>query len=168
MMKIIGALLLVLTLLLTLPSNARAAEELLKIDKTLIIQLIIFIAAIFILNSFLFKPLLALVEKREMLTTGRVKEAKELGEKVEQIVKEYKARLDEVRAKAMDERNEIRREAHAVAESLISKARQEAQVLLEEARQKLEAEAKEIRTKIKPEIEILANEMVLRILGRRI
>src|SRR6266851_419739 len=104
-MKIAGVLLLVLTILFMSVSDAGAAEELLKIDSTLIIQLIIFIATIFILNSLLFKPLLGLLEKREKLTTGRIKEAKELGERVEQITREYRTRLDEIRAKAMEERN---------------------------------------------------------------
>ncbi|MER3447491.1 MAG: hypothetical protein C4291_11935 [Candidatus Dadabacteria bacterium] len=167
-MKIIWILLFVLNILLILVSDARAAEELLKIDNTLIIQLIIFIATIFILNSLLFKPLLELVEKREKLTTGRIKEAKELREKVDQIAREYRAKLDEIRAEAMEERNKIRREAQAAAEGLIEKAHREAQSLLEEARSKLELEAKGIRERIRPEIEVLAKEMALRILGRKV
>jgi len=166
MKKITWVLLFVLTILFVSVSEAGAAEDLLKIDKTLIIQLIIFIATIFILNSLLFKPLLGLVEKREKLTTGRIKEAKELGEKVELITREYRAKLDEIRAKAMEERNEIRREAHAAAEDLIGNVHKETQALLEEARSKLELEVKEIREKIKPEIEVLAREMALLILGR--
>lgn len=167
-MKIIGVLILVLSILLISVSDAGAAEELLKIDKTLIVQIIIFIAAIFILNSLLFKPLLGLIEKRERLTTGRIKEAKELRERVEQIEKEYRAKLDEIRAKAMEERNEMRREAQAAAEDLIEKAHREAQALLGEVQSKLELEAKEIRERIKPEIEVLAHEIALKILGRKV
>lgn len=167
-MKITGVLLFILTILFVSVSDAGAAEELLKVDKTLIIQLIIFIATIFILNSLLFKPLLGLLEKREKLTAGRIREAKELGDKVERITREYRAKLDEVRAKATEERNEIRRKAHAAAEDLIGKAHKEALALLEEARSKLELEAKEIREKIKPEIAVLAREMALQILGRKV
>ncbi len=167
-MKITWVLVLVLTILFISVSDAGAAEELLKIDKTLIVQLIIFIATIFILNSLLFKPLIGVVEKREKLTTGRIKEAKELEEKVDHITREYRAKLDEIRAKAMEERNEIRREAQAAAEDLIGKAHKEAQALLEEARSKLKLEAKEIRERIKPEIEVLAREMALQILGRKV
>lgn len=167
-MKIIGVLVFVLTILFVSVSDASAAEELLKIDKTLIVQLIIFIATIFILNSLLFKPFIEVVEKREKLTTGRIKEAKELEVKVEQITREYRAKLDEIRAKAMEERNEIRREAQAAAEDLIGKAHKEAQALLEEARSKLNLEAKEIRERIKPQIEVLAREMALQILGRKV
>src|SRR3990172_12395266 len=97
-------LLFVFTILVISTIDANAAEDLLKVDKTLIIQIVIFLAAIFILNPLLFKPLLQLVERREQLTTGRIKEAKELERKVEQIIKEYKEKLDEVRAKAKEKR----------------------------------------------------------------
>ena len=158
----------VLIVLFATTINSNAAEELLKVDETLIIQIVIFIATIFILNSLLFKPLLQLVERREELTTGRIKEAKELERKVEQIIKEYKEKLDEVRAKAMEERNEIRRQAQAAAEEMIAKAHSETQALLEEAKAKLELEAREIRAKIKPEIEILARNMASQVLGREL
>lgn len=158
----------VLTVLFATTINSNAAEELLKVDETLIIQIVIFIATIFILNSLLFKPLLQLVERREELTTGRIKEAKEFERKVEQITKEYKEKLDKVRAKAMEERNEIRRQAQAAAEEMIAKAHSEAQALLEEAKAKLELEAREIRAKIKPEIEILARNMASQVLGREL
>jgi F-type H+-transporting ATPase subunit b len=161
-------LLFIFTFLVISTTNAKAAEELLRIDKTLIIQMVIFISAIFILNSLLFKPLLQLVERREQLTTGRIKEAKELEKKVEQIIKEYKEKLDEVRAKAMEERNEIRRVAQTAGEKLIAKAHDEAQALIQEAKAKLWLEASEIREKIKPEIEILARDMASQILGREL
>ena len=161
-------LLFVFTILVIPTIDANAAEDLLKVDKTLIIQIVIFIAAIFILNSLLFKPLIQLVERREQLTTGRIKEAKELERKVEQIIKEYKEKLDEVRAKAMEERNEIRRQAQAAAEEMIAKAHSEAQTLLEEAIAELGLEAREIRAKIKPEIEILARNMASQVLGREL
>jgi F-type H+-transporting ATPase subunit b len=167
-MRITGVLVLVVAILFISVSDAGAAEELLKIDKTLIVQLIIFIATIFILNSLLFKPLIGVVEKREKLTTGRIKEAKELEEKVEQIMREYRAKLDEIRAKAMEERNEIRREAQAAAEDLIGRTHKEAQALLEEARSRLNLETRDIRERIKPEIEVLAREIVLRVLGRKV
>jgi F-type H+-transporting ATPase subunit b len=148
--------------------NAMAAEGILSVDKTLVIQIIVFVAAIFVLNSLLFKPLLGLMEKREQLTTGTIGEAKELEQKVGQIIGEYNARLNEARAKALEERNEIRREAQAAAEDIIRKAREEAQILLEEAKGKLASETKEIKEKIRSDIEVLAREMASRILGKEV
>ncbi|MFQ5787835.1 MAG: hypothetical protein ACE5H1_07615, partial [Thermodesulfobacteriota bacterium] len=75
--KVKSSLIISLLLIVT-SSNAFAAEDILKIDKILIFQIIIFIAAIFIINSLLFKPLLELVDKREKLTTGTIEKANEL------------------------------------------------------------------------------------------
>ena len=65
---------LALTLITVILSihQANAAEDILSVDKTVVIQMVIFLASIFILNSLLFKPLLALVDKREQLTTGTI------------------------------------------------------------------------------------------------
>ncbi len=163
-----NGLLLAFTILVVFTTDAKAAEGLLSVDKTIIIQIVIFIAAIFILNSLLFKPLLQLIERREELTTGRLKEAKELEARVEEIMKEYKEKLDEVRARAMEERNEIRREAETAGEKIVARAHDEAQALLHEAKAKLESQARDIREKIKLEIEILARDMASQILGREL
>jgi len=162
------ALLFILIALAIPTYNAMAAEDILRVDKTLVIQIIIFVAAIFILNSLLFKPLLGLVERREQLTTGTIREAKEVEQKVGRIIEEYNAKLNEARAKALGERNEIRRQAQTAAEDMIRKAREEAQVLLEEAKSKLASETREIKEKIRSDIEVLAREMASRILGREV
>jgi len=155
-------------LLLVSTSSVFAAEDILKIDKILVFQIIIFIAAIFILNSLLFKPLLELVDRREKLTTGTIEEANQLREKIEQIIQDYNARWDEARAQALEERNEIRREAQASAEELLQKARQESQALLNQAKQKLEDEKSLNEDKIRPDIEYLAKDVASRILGKEI
>jgi F-type H+-transporting ATPase subunit b len=167
-MRLKEILFFILTFLLISTYRATAAEDILSVDKTLIIQIIIFIASIFILNAFLFKPILELLEKREKLTTGTIKEAKKLEEEVEHIIKDYEAKLNEARSQAIEERGEIRRRAQAAAEDLIGKARKEAQILLEEAKIKLELEAKEIKEKIRPDIEVLARELASQILRKEV
>jgi len=162
---------LVLTLITVILSSihqANAAEDILSVDKTVVIQMVIFLASIFILNSLLFKPLLLLVDKREQLTTGTIEEAKKLEEKVGQIIEEYNSKLNEARARALEERNETRRQAQVLHEEMIKKAREEAQALLEEAKQKLELETREIKGKIRSDVETIARDMASRILGKEV
>jgi F-type H+-transporting ATPase subunit b len=146
---------------------ASAAESVLSVDKSLIIQIVIFVASIFILNNLLFRPLLNIVEKRERLTVGAIEEAKRLEAEVERIIGEYNRRLNEARAQAMEERNEMRRQAQRAAEELVERAKREAQILIEEAKSKLEGEMGVIKERIKPEIEVLAKELALQILGKK-
>lgn len=150
-------------------SGALAAEDVLTLDpKILVIQAVIFIAAIFILHSLLFKPLLGLVEKRDELTTGKKMEAEELREKAENLIEEYKQKIQQAREQAMEERNKIRREAQQAADKMITEAREESQARLDEAKARLGRETEDIKAKIKPDIEALAREMASRILDKEV
>ena len=69
----------ILVLFVVITSNAFAAsEDLLTVNKTVFFQIIIFLAAIFILNKLVFKPFLNLIDKRVKLTRGAIEEANEL------------------------------------------------------------------------------------------
>ena len=155
-----------LMLLLISASQAFAAEDLLSVNKTVIIQIVIFIAAIFILNTLVFKPFMKLIDRREKLTKGAIGEAKELKEKVKEIILEYEAKLNDARAQAQEERNKIVREAEAAASEIISKTREETAGLLDEAKKKLESESEVIKEKLKGDVQLLSNEIASRILGR--
>jgi F-type H+-transporting ATPase subunit b len=149
-------------------TDAIAAEDILKIDKIVIFQIVIFVAAIFILNSLLFKPLFQLVDKREQLTTGAIKEANELRQRIDQIIVEYNAKLDEARSQASEERNKIRNDANKAADEIIKKARDQAQTLLNQAKDKLESEKVEKERSIQPEIKSLARNVASRILEKEL
>ncbi len=153
-------------LLLISASQAFAAEDLLSVNKTVIIQIVIFIAAIFILNTLVFKPFMELIDRREKLTKGAIGEAKELEEKVKEIILEYEAKLNDARAQAQEERNKIVREAEAAASGIISKTREETAGLLDEAKKKLESESEVIKEKLKGDVQMLSKEIASRILGR--
>ena len=149
-------------------SNASASEDILKVDETLFVQLIIFIVAIFILNSLLFKPLIQLVDRREKLTTGTIAEAKRIREELEKIREEYNSRQNEARSQAILERSEIRRQAQLSSEEIIKRAREENQAFLDESIKRLESETREIEEKIKPTIEILAKDVASIVLKKEI
>jgi len=155
-----------LLFLLSTATRAFAAEDLLSVNKTVIIEIIIFIAAIFILNKLVFKPFIELIDKREKLTKGALNEAKELEEKVKDIIHEYEAKLNEARVLAQEERNKIVKEAETAANGIISKAREETAGLVEEAKKKLESETQVIKEKLKGDVQVLAKEIASKILGR--
>ena len=152
--------------LLSVVNAAAAGDDLLSVDKTVFIQIIIFIAAIFILNTLVFKPFIKLIDRREKLTRGAIDEARELEEKVKEIIEEYDAKLVEARAQAQEERSKILREAETASEGIISKARQEAVGIIEEAKTKLEADTGRIKEKLKGDVELLAKDIASKILGK--
>ena len=149
-------------------SDALAAEDILKIDKTVIFQIVIFVAAIFILTSILFKPLFQLVDKREQLTTGAIEEANALRQRTDEIIDEYNSKLQEARLEASEERNKIRNETNKAADEIIKKTRDQAQTLLNEAKDKLELERLEKERMIEPEIKSLGRKVASQILEREL
>ncbi|HVY55186.1 MAG TPA: ATP synthase F0 subunit B [Thermodesulfobacteriota bacterium] len=163
--KILPVLSLV-TLVFAASSQAFAAEDLLSVNKTVFIQIVIFIAAIFILNTLVFKPFMELIDRRDKLTKGSIKEARELEEKVKQIILEYETKLNEARAQAQEERSKIVREAEAAASGIVAKTREETGALLEEAKKKIESEAEVVKEKLKGDVQLLSKEIASKILGR--
>lgn len=140
-------------------------EGLLEINNTIFLQFPVFLVALYILNKLIFQPLLQIRDRRESLTMGTIKEARELTEQVEKIIEEYDIKMNEARVEAAEARNELRREGQQEAEKMISEARNDSQNQIEKHREKLESELKEVRAKINPEIELLAKNISSRILG---
>ena len=149
-------------------SHAAAGGDLLTIDKTIAVQLIIIIAAFYILNSLIFKPLLTLLENRKKLTTGSLDEAKELVERAEKLIDKYNEQIDSARIEANEQRAEIRNQGQQVAEKMIHEARQESQTLVENYKKDLESQVKNVKEKIRPEIEDLARGITSKVLDREV
>lgn len=155
--------------LVVFSSNAYAASgDLLSVNYTVFIQIIIFLAAIFILNKLVFKPFLNLVDRRDKLTRGAIEEAHELEDKVKAIIEEYDAKLNEARDLAIEERNKLILEGQNVAGEILTKAREETGSLLDEAKAKLEADTKEIKDNIKGDIDGLAGDVASKVLGKEV
>jgi len=155
-----------LILLIGIATDAYASEDLLSVNYTVLIQIVIFLLAIFILNKLVFKPFLNLVDRRDKLTRGAIEEAQELEVRVKDIIEEYDVKLNEARALAIEERNKIILEGQTVADKIIGKAREETEVILEDAKTKLEADTQEIKEKIKGDIDGLAEDIASRVLGK--
>ncbi len=153
-------------LIVTAVSQASASEDLLSVNKTVFIEIVIFIAAIFVLNALVFKPFLELIDRRDKLTKGAIKEAKELEEKVKGIILEYEVKLNEARAQAQEERNKIVREGEAAANGIIAKTREETASLLDEAKKKLESDTEAVKEKLKGDVQMLTREIASKVLGR--
>jgi len=157
------------SILVVIAGNAYAAsEDLLSVNYTVFIQIVIFLIAIFILNKLVFKPFINLVDRRDKLTRGAIEEAHELEDKVKALIKEYDVKLNEARALAIEERNKIILEGQNVAGEIISKAREETGAVLEEAKTKLEADTKEIKESIKGDIDGLAEDVASKVLGKEV
>ena len=152
-------------LFLTAVNTFAAGDDLLSVDKTILFQFVIVILGLFIINKLILQPMLSLLDRREKLTKGTADEARELTEKAENLINDYKLKIDEARAEANEKRAEIRREAQLISEKMISEARDESHSTLEKYKGELNVQVNDIKTKIKPEIENLAKEISDKVLS---
>ncbi len=139
------------------PSIAAGEENILSIDKTVVIQLIIFLVAIYILNKLIFKPFLEVVDKREKLTTGTIEEAIKLEQRANKIIEEYKRKLEEARSLALLERIKMRQEADNAAQDIIETTRSETDSMITKSKINIQNQFEKTQESIEVQIESLGN-----------
>jgi F-type H+-transporting ATPase subunit b len=129
---------------LALPAGARAASEggetpgLFTGDLGNIIwSLVTFLAVVFVLGKFAWKPILAGLKKREEFISESIRQAKEDREQAEARLKEYTDQLHKARDEASALVEEGRRDADALRRRLEAEARADADAMLERAKREI-------------------------------
>jgi F-type H+-transporting ATPase subunit b len=142
------------------------AGSIVAIDWTLGVQAVNFLVFMFLINKFLFKPLLELMEERERELGGIYSEVEALKEKASSLLRE----VDEIISKAKEEaKGKIDlavKEAREEREKLIAKAQEEAAKRVERAKEEIWKSFEEEKEKLEREAEKLAQEIVKKILGK--
>lgn len=137
------------------------------LDGTLILQLGIFVAAFFLLRSFVFKPMIALFDAREAAIDGAKKEARNLETGADDKLKAFEAEMKKVKVEATAEREAIRQDAMRLERDLLGKAREESEAMLGDATKTMQSEASAIRTEMKTTAPALAAQIAEKLLGRK-
>ncbi len=96
--------------------------EILPDPWMLLLQAIPFALTMFVLNTVLFKPMVAYLDDRDKAIHGSRKDAKELQEKADNKVAEYEAALKSAKNEAASVRSEARKAAQATRESKLEVA----------------------------------------------
>jgi F-type H+-transporting ATPase subunit b len=122
-------------------------------------QLVIFVALIFLLRKFAWKPILSAVEERE----NKISDALDLAEKTKLEMTQLKSQNEELIKKAREERDQILNTARETKEQIISEARdkaaQEAEKLVATARETIQLERQKAITEIKNQVATLSLEV---------
>ena len=139
-----------------------------SLDLTLIVQLIIFLFLIGLLNAFLFGPTIRILEERKRRSLGALEEARRLEEETRRMIEEYERRIQEAKVLAQEERARIRQEGLYREREIVEKAREEASKFLAHVKADLDRQAEAIFQHFRRESRALVDEMVERILGRKV
>jgi F-type H+-transporting ATPase subunit b len=129
-------------------------------------QLVIFVALIFMLRKFAWKPILKAVDERE----GKISDALDLAEKTKLEMTQLKAQNEELIKKAKEERDQILNTARETKEQIIHEARekasQEAERLIVAARETINNERLKAITEIKNQVATLSLEVAEKLVRR--
>lgn len=101
----------------------------------------VFIVALLVLNTFVFKPTLALLAERRKHSVGLHREAQSLQEKAETQLKDYEALMGQARASARAARETVLKTADSEQKQVIAKAREQAEQTLTGVKSQISAES---------------------------
>lgn len=101
----------------------------------------VFISALLVLNTFVFKPTLALLAERRKHSVDLRKQAESLQQKAENQLKDYEALMGQARASARAARETVLKTADSEQKQVIAKAREQAEQTLSGVKAQIGAES---------------------------
>ncbi len=139
-----------------------------ELNVSFVIQLINFGILVYILNTFLYKPIRkVLADRRNVIDSAREKTVS-VDAEVQSKMTQYEARLHAAKAEAGIRRAEALKLAQVEETAVLEKARKQASDSLASIRQKVAKEAGEARELLKKQAEVLSGDICEKILGRNL
>ena len=139
-----------------------------KLDWTLFLQFVNFIALMVVLNALLFKPLRAALQaRREAIETSKAK-VLDIDEQVQAQIARYEAQLQEARQQGAQERSALRKAGQEEEARILGEANQTAAEKLQTIKEQIQEEANTARQALRNETEALARSVAGKVLGRAI
>lgn len=137
-------------------------------DYTIFVQMAIFIALIFILNIFLYKPILSIIERRKKHLDELENEIKLFNESVDKKAAEYEEKLKLAKANASELKKTIIKEGADQAKVIVDTVRNEIPAIMQEFQQKLDKEVQAARQTLDSQSRRLSLEIAEKVMGRSV
>jgi F-type H+-transporting ATPase subunit b len=135
-------------------------------DYTIFIQIVTFIALIFILNVLLYKPILAIIGRRKKQLQELENEVKLFNDSVEKRVAEYDEKLKKAKANASELKKEIIKEGADQAKKIVDAVRNEIPAMTQEFQQKMDKEIQAARHILNSQSRKISLEIAEKVMGR--
>ena len=133
--------------MLDIASQGLVFGGLIDIDLSYFIILVLFLILAVILNFILFKPILAVRDKREARTAGARKDAAEKQRQAEEAARSYETKIRQARSQGSEQRTVVRDEALRQHRDVVSTARQKAET---DSSKRIEALNRDFEESAKP------------------
>jgi F-type H+-transporting ATPase subunit b len=137
-------------------------------DRTVLVQMVLFVALMLVLSPVLFRPLLRLFEERENRTEGTRDEAREMQSLAADLLSRYEDELSRVQEVAAAEREKLRNETLRLEAKILEEARAATTAIVENGRKHLEVEVARIRASLAQQTNQISQQIAQRVLGREV
>jgi F-type H+-transporting ATPase subunit b len=138
------------------------------LDVTIFIQTGIFLLVLFGLNPILIKPIQRIIEARHAGTGGKSQDTDRLSSEAAEKQQKYEARIAVARKEAGEKREGLRNEGRQSERQLVEEARKRAEATVEKGRADIETQATEARGALNTEVDALAQQLAVKVLGREL
>jgi F0F1-type ATP synthase membrane subunit b/b' len=130
------------------------------------IPTVIFVFLLYLfLDRFFFRPVTAVLKKRDEETTGAVTQAEKQAVAAEEKARQYEATFQAARQDVYRQRENDRRSILEEREATLKQARSRSEVLVREAQASLAAEVTESKAQLQTSCQSLGQEVADRVLG---
>lgn len=137
-------------------------------DYTLLIQIVTFLILIYILNLLLYKPILAIIDRRKKQLEELENEIRLFKDSADKRAVEYDEKLKQAKTKASELKKEIIKEGDNQAKSIIDAVRNEIPLMTQEFQQKIDKEIQAARQILSSQSRKLSLEVAEKVLGRSV
>lgn len=137
-------------------------------DYTLFIQIVTFLILIYILNLLLYKPILAIIDRRKKQLEELENEIRLFKDSADKRAVEYDEKLKQAKTKASELKKEIIKEGDNQAKSIIDAVRNEIPLMTQEFQQKIDKEIQAARQILSSQSRKLSLEIAEKVLGRSV
>jgi len=137
-------------------------------DYTILIQIVTFLALIFILNTLLYKPILTIIDRRKKQLEELENEIKLFNDSVDKRAAEYDEKLKLAKSNASEIKKEIVKEGADRAKSIVDAVRNEIPLMAQEFQKKMDKEIMAARQILEGQSKRLSMEIATKVLGRNV
>lgn len=142
--------------------------ESLGVNSSIFAQLVIFLIAYVLLSRIAFKPYLEALNKRDANTVGGEETAEKLNQEVESLKKEFDEKAKEMSLAQMEIYNSAQAEAQKTYDSLVAQERKNSEDSIESMKTKVKKNIGEARGQMSSEVPKVSQEIIGKLIGKKI
>ncbi len=137
----------------------------LDLNITMLIQMVNFFIALYVLNVLLIRPIRAILQERRAKMDGLVNDAEGFEREAEERLEAYQADLSRARQEGSALRDAARNEGVKKQQEIIGEAGRSAQAELAKAQEAFRAEADATLVELRKQVSGLADKLAVRVMG---